>query len=73
MISKSVCAINGCLAKLSCSEALTSFLSYKQITVKELSEDYVTDIGSILPLSTYNIEGCNNELAKTGTNVKYVE
>ena len=55
MISKSVCVINGCLAKLSCGEALVSFLSNKQITVKELSEDYVTDIGSIIPLSTYNI------------------
>lgn len=55
MISKSVCAVNGCLDKLSRGEALVSFLSYRQITVKELSEDYVTDIGSILPLSTYNI------------------
>ncbi len=55
MLSKSVCAINGSLEKLSCGEELVSFLSYRQITVKELSEDYVTDIGSILPLSTYNI------------------
>ena len=55
MISKSVCAINGCLEKLTCGEALVSFLSKKQIMVKELSKDYVTDIGSILPLSTYNI------------------
>ncbi|HEX2945076.1 MAG TPA: hypothetical protein VHT96_03900 [Clostridia bacterium] len=55
MISSSVCAVNGCLEKLTSGEALVSFLSRKHITVKELSKDYVTDIGSILPLSTYNI------------------
>ena len=55
MVSKSVCVINGCLEKLTSGKALVSFLSKKQIMVKELSKDYVTDIGSILPLSTYNI------------------
>lgn len=55
MISETVCAINGCLERLTCGEALKSFLSQKHIAVKELSQDYVTDIGSIIPLSTYNI------------------
>lgn len=55
MISQSVCAINGSLERLTNADALISFLSSKHITVKELSKDYVTDIGSILPLSTYTI------------------
>lgn len=50
MISNTDCAVNGSLSKLDDSEKLVSFLSKKQINIKELSNYDVTDIGSIIPL-----------------------
>ncbi len=50
MISNTDCAVNGSLQKLDNSERLISFLSKKQINIKELSNYDVTDIGSIIPL-----------------------
>lgn len=53
MLSDKVCAINGTLRTLVGKESLISFLSKKQIEIKELSNEIVTDIGSILPLMVY--------------------
>jgi hypothetical protein len=50
MLSESVCAINGSLAKLKDFNSFLSFLTERKISVVELSKDRVTDIGSILPL-----------------------
>lgn len=50
MISDTDCAVNGSLKKLDDSESFISFLSKKQINIKELSNYDVTDIGSIIPL-----------------------
>jgi hypothetical protein len=50
MLSDSVCAINGSLAKLRDFKSFLSFLSERNISVVEISKDHVTDIGSILPL-----------------------
>lgn len=50
MISDRLCAVNGSLRKLADSERLISFLSEKQISIIELSNYDVTDIGSIIPL-----------------------
>ena len=50
MISKSICAINGNINKLSCGEAVLDFLSGKKVHIMELSDESVVDIGSILPL-----------------------
>lgn len=55
MLSKSVMGINGQLRTLGCCEDIVSFLSRKDIVIQELSDSVVTDIGSILPLKTYNI------------------
>lgn len=55
MLNKSVLGINGRLGTLSLSEDIASFLSRKNIVLEELSDSVVTDIGSILPLKTYNI------------------
>lgn len=57
MLSDSLCAVNGTLRKLAGKERFVSFLSKKQIEIKELSNDDVTDIGSILPLMVYS---CSN-------------
>jgi len=50
MISPVDCAVNGSLQKLNDSERFISFLSKKNINIKELSNYDVTDIGSIIPL-----------------------
>jgi len=55
MLGKSVLGINGRLGTLDSSEDIASFLSRKNILLEELSDSVVTDIGSILPLKTYNI------------------
>jgi len=55
MLGKSVLGINGKLSALCFHEEVASFLSGKNIILKELSDSAVTDIGSILPLKTYNI------------------
>ncbi len=52
MLSDSVCAVNGSLAKLKDFESFLSFLKERNISVVEISRDRVTDIGSILPLMT---------------------
>lgn len=50
MISPKICAINGNVNKLSCSESVLAFLGRKNIQLLGLSEEFVTDIGSIIPL-----------------------
>jgi hypothetical protein len=50
MLSDSVCAINGSLAKLKDYRSFLSFLSERKISIAEISGESVTDIGSILPL-----------------------
>jgi hypothetical protein len=50
MIGNSVCAINGSLDALSCSDEFSAFVLKKSIIIKELSDSSVTDIGSVLPL-----------------------
>jgi len=50
MLGDSVCVFNGDLKKLSCYKTLSAFLYKKNIRIKCLSDEYVTDIGSILPL-----------------------
>lgn len=54
LISKSTCAVNGSLEKLDGSEAIISFLSKRQIRIVELCDDFVTDVGSIIPLMCSN-------------------
>jgi len=54
LISKSICVVNGSLEKLDDSQAIVSFLSKRQIRVIELSDDFVTDVGSIIPLMSIN-------------------
>lgn len=53
MLGGSVCALNGGTDTLSCSEAISAFVSKKNIIIKGLSDDQVTDIGSILPLMMF--------------------
>ncbi len=53
MISNSVCALNGAVQRLADKDRFISFLTKKQIDIKELSNDDVTDIGSILQLKVY--------------------
>jgi len=50
MISDSVCAINGSIEKLKGVDSMISFLSERNKTVVQLSDECVTDIGSIIPL-----------------------
>lgn len=50
MISKNLCAVNGRIENLSCFEPMLSFLSNRKISITELSDGSVTDIGSIIPL-----------------------
>jgi len=50
MISDTVCAINGSVEKLKGSDSIISFLSERNKTVVQLSDECVTDIGSIIPL-----------------------
>lgn len=50
MMSKTVCAVNGSLDKLDGKAEITSFLSKRNISIVNLSDESVTDIGSILPL-----------------------
>lgn len=50
MISKTVCAINGRLENLYSHEILSSYLKVRNIQLKEISNGFVTDIGSIFPL-----------------------
>lgn len=50
LISKSLCAVNGSLKKLDGCEAVISFLSKRGVRAIELSDDFVMDVGSIIPL-----------------------
>ncbi len=50
LISNTICAVNGLVQKLKFSERMLSFLSERKISIKEISESSVTDIGSIVPL-----------------------
>jgi hypothetical protein len=50
MLGHEVCALNGNMRKLDCFAAFSSFLSKNNIKIVELSNEQVTDIGSILPL-----------------------
>jgi hypothetical protein len=50
MISDTVCAVNGSVDKLRGSGPMLSFLSERGKTILQLSDGYVTDIGSIIPL-----------------------
>jgi len=50
MLSKSICALNGHKNKLNCYEAVSAFLLRKKVHFVGLSDESVTDIGSILPL-----------------------
>lgn len=50
MISEKICAINGKINDLNCFEIVSAFLARKKIHFLGLSEEPVTDIGSILPL-----------------------
>ena len=52
MAGKSVCVLNGDPNKLDCSGLLADFASENDIIIKSLSHGQVTDIGSILPLTT---------------------
>lgn len=52
MLGKSVCCFNGNIEKLTCYEAVLSFLSRKKFDFKSLSNGSVIDAGSILPLMT---------------------
>lgn len=49
-ISGTVCAINGKINELSCIDAVSTFLARKRVHLMGLSDEPVTDIGSILPL-----------------------
>ena len=51
MISDTVCAINGSVEKLKGSDPIISFLSSRNMTIVQLSDECVTDIGSIIPLA----------------------
>lgn len=53
MLSDAVCAVNGAIQRLADKDRFISFLTKKQIEIKELSDDNVTDIGSILQLKVY--------------------
>ncbi len=55
MIGKTTLAVNGRIASLDCHDALLSFLSNKNIIIKELTDEIVTDIGSIIPLFHHTI------------------
>jgi hypothetical protein len=50
MLGKELCALNGNIWGLDCFDAFSSFLSKNNIKFAELSDEQVTDIGSILPL-----------------------
>lgn len=50
MLGCALCALNGNIQGLDCFDAFSSFLSKNNISIVELSDEQVTDIGSILPL-----------------------
>jgi len=50
MISANLCAVNGRIRNIRCFEPMYSFLSKRKISITELSDESVTDIGSIIPL-----------------------
>jgi hypothetical protein len=50
MISDTACAVNGSIDKLRGSDEMLSFLSERNKTIVQLSDECVTDIGSIIPL-----------------------
>lgn len=50
MLGDAVCALNGNIRRLDCFDDILSFLSKNNIKIVELSDEQVTDIGSILPL-----------------------
>lgn len=50
MLGKTLCAFNGNLNKLNNARCISEFLERKRIAHIALSDGYVTDIGSILPL-----------------------
>lgn len=52
MLGNLTCVLNGSMGKLRCYDAISAFLSKKNIIIKGLSDRQVTDIGSILPLMT---------------------
>ncbi len=53
MISKNTLAINGDIKKLDCYSELVDFISKRNIKYVCLSDEYVTDIGSIIPLNMH--------------------
>lgn len=50
MISDTVCAVNGCIEKLRDFDNMVSFLLKRNKSIVQLSDECVTDIGSIIPL-----------------------
>jgi hypothetical protein len=50
MLGKAACALNGNIRRLDCFNDFSSFLLKNNIKIAELSNEQVTDIGSILPV-----------------------